>query len=72
MPDFILLTLKLCGILLILIGVFVFANAFAGRSSVVGDVAFGSDVETGFFAMMLGMILFGAAAIISKFVEKRK
>lgn len=62
--------MQLAGILLVVIGVFVFANALSGKSFVASGLKFSGGADTGMFFIALGLILFALSFIASKIFNK--
>lgn len=71
MPRFFWSAMNLTGILLVAIGVFLFANALADRDLTVGDFKFASGTDAGIFLIALGTILFALAFIAGKIFRKK-
>lgn len=71
MKKYVLSGLNIVGTLLILIGVFIFANSLSGRTFVIGAVKIPGNSDLGFFLIVLGMILFALSFIAGKFLRKK-
>ncbi len=71
MPKRLLPLINLLGILLTVIGVFIFANAFSGKSFVVGNLRLPGSADTAMFLIMLGLVLFAVSFIAGKFSGKQ-
>lgn len=63
--------MKLGGILLVVIGVFLFANALTDKSLTVGNVKFASGTDAAMFLLALGLILFAVAFVADIFSRKK-
>ncbi len=63
--------MNLGGIWLVIIGVFVFANALSGKSFVVGNLRIPGSTDVGMFFIALGLILLALAFITDKIFRKR-
>jgi hypothetical protein len=67
MKRYALSAVNLTGAMLVLAGVFVFANSFSGRAFSIGAIKIASSADLGFLLIVLGMILFGLSFVIGKF-----
>lgn len=59
------------GALLILIGVFVFANSFSGKTFLIAAIKIPGSADAGFLMIALGMILFGLSFVAGKFLKEK-
>lgn len=64
--------MNLIGALLILFGVFVFANSFSNKTFVIGAMKIPASADLGFLLIVLGMILFGLSFIAGKFLRQNR
>ncbi len=71
MPKIVLSLMNFGGVLLVLIGVFVFANALAGKSFVVGNLRLPGSADAAMFLIVLGLILFAISFVVGKFFRKQ-
>ena len=71
MPKTVLSLMNFGGILLVVIGVFVFANALSGKSFVVGNFRLPGSADAAMFLIMLGLILFAVSFVVGKFFSKQ-
>jgi hypothetical protein len=72
MKQIVLATMSFGGILLIAVGVFIFANVLSGRTFNLNGMKLPNDADTSVFCIALGTILFGLSVIISRFLGKKK
>lgn len=71
MKNFVLNAMNLGGVLLVILGVFVFANSLSGRNVIIGAINLPSDTESGFGFIILGLILFGLSLIAGRFLRRK-
>lgn len=71
MKNFVLTAMNLAGILLVLVGVFVFGGAISGKDFSIGAAKLPSNVEVGFFLIMLGLIMFGLSFVAGKILGRK-
>lgn len=71
MLRWIVFGLNFGGALLALAGVFVFANAIAGRSLSLGNFKIASGADAGMFLLVAGLMLFAASFVTGKLLKKK-
>ncbi|MEP6925758.1 MAG: hypothetical protein ABI954_14925 [Pyrinomonadaceae bacterium] len=71
MPKSLLSVMNLVGILLVAIGVFVFANTLSGKSFIIGSFKFPGGSDAAMFLIALGLILFAASFFAGKIFRKK-
>lgn len=71
MQKFLLSAMNLGGILLVVAGVFVFANALSGKSLIIGSFKVSGSDDVAMLLIAIGLILFAASFFADKIFKKK-